>query len=199
MSQPSAEEVEEFMLSCRYGEIDEVKMFTDKYGNAGVEAARDDRGNTALHMCSANGHIDILNLLLPLCSAALVSQPNDNGSPPLHWAIVNNHLNCVQALVELSPEKGGGLKLVKQTNSVGRDAFAEAVFAGEGREEVAGWLEGYLYREEGIPDEEMGDEDVKEEATDEMVADDDVQGTGVGPDAETQMVQDIQKVDLNPS
>ena len=52
------------------------------------------------------------------------------------------------------------------------------MFAGEGREEVAGWLEGYLYREEGIPDEEMdGDAEIKEEQTDEVVAEQDMDGT----------------------
>ena len=39
-------------------------------------------------------------------------------------------------------------------NKSGRDAFAEAVFAGEGKEEVAGYIEGYLWRAEGGEDEE---------------------------------------------
>jgi hypothetical protein len=42
-----------------------------------------------------------------------------------------------------------------------RDAFAEAVFAGEGKEEVAGWIEGFLWRfERG---EELDERDDKNE------------------------------------
>jgi hypothetical protein len=38
---------------------------------------------------------------------------------------------------------------------VGRDAFAEALFAGEGKEEVAGWIEGYLWKIEGDDGEDF--------------------------------------------
>lgn len=31
----------------------------------------------------------------------------------------------------------------------------ESIFAGEGKEEVSGWIEGYLYKAEGGDDEEM--------------------------------------------
>ena len=67
MAQPTADEVEDFILSCRYGEIDDVRIYVEKYGAKGVELARDDRGNTALHMCSANGHIGMFCLAYPLC------------------------------------------------------------------------------------------------------------------------------------
>jgi hypothetical protein len=41
----------------------------------------------------------------------------------------------------------------------------EALFAGEGKEEVAGWIEGYLFKHEGPGDEEdgPGDDQVEEE------------------------------------
>ena len=42
----------------------------------------------------------------------------------------------------------------QQKNAAGRDAFAEALFAGEGKEEVAGWIEGFLWRVEGGEAEE---------------------------------------------
>ena len=57
MSTPSEEIVDEFLLSCRYGELDEVKEFVEKYGKEAVVVAKDNRGNTALHMCCANGHV----------------------------------------------------------------------------------------------------------------------------------------------
>ena len=33
---------------------------------------------------------------------------------------------------------------LQQKNGAGRDAFDESMWAGEGREEVSGWIEGYL-------------------------------------------------------
>lgn len=54
---PSQEEVEDFLLSCRYGELEDVTAFVEKFGAEAVVNARDDRGNTAVHMCSGNGHV----------------------------------------------------------------------------------------------------------------------------------------------
>lgn len=31
----------------------------------------------------------------------------------MHWAVLNNHVACVQALVEVPEERGGGLPLLK--------------------------------------------------------------------------------------
>jgi ankyrin repeat protein len=57
MSSPTQDEIEEFILSCRYGELEEVQQFSDKFGWEAVIRAKDDRGNTGLHMCCANGHV----------------------------------------------------------------------------------------------------------------------------------------------
>lgn len=54
---PTREEVDEFLLSCRYGELEEVTAFVEKFGAEAVAGARDDRGNTAVHMCAGNGHV----------------------------------------------------------------------------------------------------------------------------------------------
>ncbi len=54
---PTQEQIDELILSCRYGELDEVKQFTDEFGWDPVNQARDDRGNTVLHMICGNGHI----------------------------------------------------------------------------------------------------------------------------------------------
>jgi len=53
---PSNEEREEILLSCRYGELDEVMAYAQKYGNASLSDLRDVNGNTVLHMICANGH-----------------------------------------------------------------------------------------------------------------------------------------------
>jgi ankyrin repeat protein len=113
----------------------------------------------------------VLKYLLPFLSSSVLTAVNENGSPPLHWAIMNNHVSIVQLLVEIPEEKGGGVPLLKvrhlhqsknkltmqQKNRSERDAFSEALFAGEGKEEVAGWIEGYLYKKEG-PDGGYGED-----------------------------------------
>lgn len=54
---PSADEKSEFLLSCRYGELDDVRQFVDTYGaRTALLDVHDDNGNTPLHMVAANGH-----------------------------------------------------------------------------------------------------------------------------------------------
>ncbi|WOO77200.1 Ankyrin repeat-containing protein [Vanrija pseudolonga] len=153
---PTTEELDDVLLSCRYGEVEEVQEFATKHGWEALTAAKDERGNTILHMTSGNGHLDVLKVLLPHVPAALLQEVNEAGSPAIHWAVLNNHVAIVQALVEVPEENGGGIQLLKQKNAAGRDAFSEAIFAGEGKEEVAGWIEGYLWKIEGGDEEEEG-------------------------------------------
>ena len=54
---PSYEDIEELLLSCRYGDLDDLKSFVQRFGTNSVGEARDENGNTVLHMASANGHI----------------------------------------------------------------------------------------------------------------------------------------------
>jgi len=53
---PSPDDVEDLLLSCRYGDLDDVKTFIDRFGTSLLNEARDENGNTILHMASANGH-----------------------------------------------------------------------------------------------------------------------------------------------
>lgn len=64
MAKPTEEESQEFLLSCRYGELDEVKEFVEKFGAEVVSDIRDDRGNSALHMICGNGHLGGFSVLL---------------------------------------------------------------------------------------------------------------------------------------
>ena len=64
---PTDDELSELFLSCRYGDLEDVQQFIAKYGSGADSAlvtARDDNGNTVLHMCCANGHLGMF-----ICSA----------------------------------------------------------------------------------------------------------------------------------
>jgi ankyrin repeat protein len=52
-SQFTDEDREDFVLAARYGDLDDVKAYMAQGINVGV---KDNNGNTAMHMASANGH-----------------------------------------------------------------------------------------------------------------------------------------------
>jgi ankyrin repeat protein len=57
MAAPTADEIEDALLSCRYGEFEEVQAFVASFGIEPLSDARDNNGNSCLHFCAANGHI----------------------------------------------------------------------------------------------------------------------------------------------
>lgn len=53
---PSVHEIQEALLSCRYGDLDDIRQFVVKFGGEDLHNIHDDNGNTVLHMISGNGH-----------------------------------------------------------------------------------------------------------------------------------------------
>jgi uncharacterized protein len=51
------DERDELLLSCRYGDLEDVKAAVGKHGQAILESSRDENQNTVLHMACANGHL----------------------------------------------------------------------------------------------------------------------------------------------
>ncbi|EIN06434.1 ankyrin [Punctularia strigosozonata HHB-11173 SS5] len=138
---PSEEERDDLLFSCRYGDLEDVQRFVDTFGAGPLAETRDGNENTVLHMVSGNGHADVLDYLLPLIPAALLSAKNSSGSTPLHWAALNAHLAVAKKLVEFKPEgiaeaKGIalGASLIDVKNNAGRTPLGEA--------ENTGWEEG---------------------------------------------------------
>jgi ankyrin repeat protein len=58
---PTPEDIEELLLIARYGELDELKSFTGNFGSKSLIDARDEDGNTILHMVCGNGHLGTTN------------------------------------------------------------------------------------------------------------------------------------------
>lgn len=85
-----------FIDSARYGDTEDVKVAL----NEGVKLeVRDEAGRTALHMAAANGHLDIVQILVKAGSD--VNAKNAQDSTPLHWACLNGKkevspiINCI--------------------------------------------------------------------------------------------------------
>ncbi|KAJ7198462.1 ankyrin repeat-containing domain protein [Mycena pura] len=150
---PTTGEQEDFLLSCRYGNLEDVKQFIANFGVDAAADVRDDNGNTVLHMLCGNGHADVLDYLLALFPPALLSAQNSAQSTPLHWAALNAHLDVVKKLVEFPG--GPGIDLIDIKNAAGRSPLAEAEFAGW--DEGAQWLVQMMKLDEG-GEADAGDE-----------------------------------------
>ncbi|KAG6330663.1 hypothetical protein ID866_8425 [Astraeus odoratus] len=151
---PSQDDLEDLLLSCRYGDLQDVQDFVARHSAVPLGDAQDDRGNTVLHMACGNGHADLLEYLLPLVPSSLLAKQNSSGSTPLHWAAVNRHLGIAQKLVQF-PD-GPGVDLIDIKNAAGRSPLTEA--------ETAEWDEGAQWFVQV-----MNLEEVKEEGGDEQV------------------------------
>ncbi|KAG8965274.1 hypothetical protein FRC03_000739 [Tulasnella sp. 419] len=153
-SRPTSEDLEELLLSCRYGELDEAKEFVAKFGTDSVIGARDESDNTVLHMACGNGHRELVEFLLSISPSSFISLPNKAKSTPLHWATLNKHLEVVKLLV-LHPN-GPGIKMIDLKNAAGRSSIGEAAMAEW--QEGADWLISVMALDESTPVEEnVGD------------------------------------------
>jgi hypothetical protein len=56
MTLPTADDNDEALMSCRYGELEGIQEFVKQFGQDVVAQVRDDNGNTVLHMAAGNGH-----------------------------------------------------------------------------------------------------------------------------------------------
>ncbi|KAH7929582.1 ankyrin [Leucogyrophana mollusca] len=142
---PSDDDLDDLLLSCRYGELEEVQQFVSKFGSGVIPTIHDNNGNTVLHMVCANGHVDVLEYLLPLVPPSLISAQNEALSTPLHWAALNQHLTVAQKLIQFPA--GPGADLIDIKNASGRSPLGEAENAGW--EDGARWLVQMMKLEEG--------------------------------------------------
>jgi ankyrin repeat protein len=107
----------EFLACARYGEIDDLRIFTGLVSLA--QKCDASNGNTALMFASANGHLEVVSLLLEI-SRSTINMQNSSGNTALHWASLNGQSAVVAAL--LSAGADANLR-----NSSGDRPFDEAV------------------------------------------------------------------------
>ncbi|KAF8267484.1 hypothetical protein EI94DRAFT_1771872 [Lactarius quietus] len=122
---PAHEDTDDLLLSCRYGDLDDLKSFLQRFGPDSVADARDENGNTVLHMASANGHIELLHVILPIAPSSLLSAQNHAGSTALHWAVLNAQLGAARALVSFPGGPGPDLIDIKNSAAAGWDEGAK--------------------------------------------------------------------------
>ncbi|CAI2187073.1 18297_t:CDS:2 [Funneliformis geosporum] len=117
----SEELIDEVIEYARYGELEELKTIMNLYPATCLES-KDEFGNTALHMASANGHLEIVEFIIQALGSLLervVSMQNNSGNTPLHWSALNGHEKVVKLLI-----KSGADAKIK--NKSGRTPIYEA-------------------------------------------------------------------------
>lgn len=127
----------EWMDSCRYGDVDIVRALAEHFPPsqpALVEFVHPDTGNTGLHMASANGHTNIVKLLVKQYGHLVTK--NSSGNTPLHWAAANGHASVVQFWTSQSILEVD----VLEKNNFGRSALTEG-FSSEKEDVVKALLE----------------------------------------------------------
>jgi len=128
MSETLTEEDLNELLECsRYGELEDLTYLLD--AGADINYRRPEDGSTALHMASANGHLEIVSLLL---SRGAKHAANNAGNTPLHWACLNGKSEVAAKL--LSTCAPGEIDVYVK-NVQGKSAFTVAI--SNGHEELA--------------------------------------------------------------
>ncbi|CAI9096919.1 OLC1v1033181C1 [Oldenlandia corymbosa var. corymbosa] len=90
----TSENVEALLEAARYDDLDDLKSLA----SAGTSLdAKDSQGRTALHMASANGHLEIVEYLVS--HGVDVNAANTENNTPLHWACLNGHVEVVKFLI----------------------------------------------------------------------------------------------------
>lgn len=91
---------DDLLWASRYNQLEELQEVLEAH--ASQVNAQDERGSTALHMASANGHIEAMKLLLS--AGASVDVCNSEGNSALHWACANGRADAVRLLMDHKAE-----------------------------------------------------------------------------------------------
>lgn len=91
----------EIVEFARYGELQIMDELLRLDLLHKLKEAMDERGNTALHMASANGHREVVEFILMAVAddAAFINKVNEKGNTALHWACLNGHSEVADLLL----------------------------------------------------------------------------------------------------
>ena len=104
-------------LVNRFAEPDDLVVLAELIGaDPSLCNFQDDLGRTPLHMAAANGHANVMEVLLGAKPA--VNVQNHEGNTALHYCAMHNHLECARLLLN------AGWK-VSVRNKYGRTALRE--------------------------------------------------------------------------
>ncbi|KAF2703457.1 ankyrin [Pleomassaria siparia CBS 279.74] len=140
------ESIDEILYLARANETSDLEAYLSELSTQTghsradlVTAAVDQHSkNGALHYAAANGHADVIKLLLSYSGEKVDTSPpglinaiNDAGNTPLHWAALNGHLESVKLLIQAGAD-------VTIINKAGHDAVFEAEI--NDKKDVVDWL-----------------------------------------------------------
>ncbi|SNX87368.1 uncharacterized protein MEPE_06078 [Melanopsichium pennsylvanicum] len=121
----TSDQIDELLLSARYGDLEDLQ--TTLSTNTSAElllSIKNEDSNTLLHYASANGHLNLVQYLLPYSNLAYLLSQNISGNTALHWAALNGHLDVVKALIvaiekleKANPEEAKKLNLILHPKS----------------------------------------------------------------------------------
>lgn len=119
---PSQDQIDDILFAARSGDVQAVEQFFKDHGvESFITVKNEFSQSTPLHMAAANGHLEVVQLILKYTNGAkdVVNAQNDYGNTALHWAALGDNLDVVKALCDANADP-----FIK--NSAGHDAFYEA-------------------------------------------------------------------------
>ncbi|UIP92691.1 ankyrin repeat domain-containing protein [Wolbachia endosymbiont of Anopheles demeilloni] len=87
--------INELFATVRSGDANQVADFINKGDDVN---AKNNHGDTPLHLATKNSHLDVLEKLIK--EGANVNERNKYGNIPLHWAASYGRLSIVEELIE---------------------------------------------------------------------------------------------------
>jgi len=129
----------ELVEFARYGELAIFNELVHLGLTSKINEAVDSHGNGLLHMAAANGHLELVDLLLKQSpdSLFLLKKSNQEGNTALHWACVAGQAKVVPLLLEKHADD-----LLSIENKAGRTAICEA--EGHGHQKILSIFETVL-------------------------------------------------------
>lgn len=140
----TSDQIDDLLLSARYGDLEDLESTLSPLLSSSTSSTellasiKNEDDNTLLHYASANGHLEVVNYLLPHTDLDLSLAQNISGNTPLHWAGLNGHLDTVKALVahiekleRENPEQAKKLNVIFHPKTEASQPMADAESAAD--------------------------------------------------------------------